>query len=116
MRGKSSTPPLKLRDSVLSAANALDSCPGVLGDFRVSAHILGTKAPPQDRGRVSDLIRLRSNSWGILEPPRPTTASAFANGSRGHPPELERSGSGRHDRVLRRELPQPLLVLGLDHR
>jgi hypothetical protein len=35
---------------------------------------------------------------------------------RGHPPEFECRGAGCHDRVLRGEVAQGLLVIGLDNR
>jgi hypothetical protein len=36
--------------------------------------------------------------------------------TRRQPPDLESGGSGRHDRVLRRERAQRLLIVGLDNR
>src|SRR6185437_3115697 len=41
---------------------------------------------------------------------------ASADVPRGHLPELECRGAGRHDRVLRGEVAQDLIVIGLDHR
>jgi hypothetical protein len=42
--------------------------------------------------------------------------SAPANVTRGEPPELEGRSSARHDRILRGELVQRLLVVRLDNR
>jgi AcrR family transcriptional regulator len=42
--------------------------------------------------------------------------SASADVPRGHPPEFECRGAGCHDRVLRGEVAQCLLVIGLDNR
>lgn len=42
--------------------------------------------------------------------------SAPAKVTRGQPPELEGRSSGRHDRVLRGEITQRLLVARLDNR
>src|SRR6185295_12711138 len=45
-----------------------------------------------------------------------TRRSASADVPRGHPPEFECRGAGCHDWVLRGELAQGLLVIGLDNR
>ena len=45
-----------------------------------------------------------------------TRRSASADVPRGHPPEFECRGAGCHDRVLRGEVAQCLLVIGLDTR
>jgi hypothetical protein len=45
-----------------------------------------------------------------------TRRSAPADVPRGHPPEFECRGAGCHDRVLRGEVAQCLLVIGLDNR
>src|SRR5947207_12851575 len=42
--------------------------------------------------------------------------SASADVPRGHPPEFECRSAGCHDWVLRREVAQCLLVIGLDNR
>src|SRR5215468_778248 len=58
-------------------------------------------------------------------PPRPSTSrtrrdtathrSAAADVPPGHPPQFEYRGAGCHDRVLRGEVAQCLLVIGLDN-
>jgi hypothetical protein len=42
--------------------------------------------------------------------------AALTNVARGHPPELEGRSSSRHDRILRGELAQRVLVVRLDNR
>ena len=57
-------------------------------------------------------------STSASTPATPTvrkTPSATADGPGGHPPDLERRRSRRHNRVLRGELPERLLVVRLDY-
>jgi len=76
-------------------------------------------SPDQDERLSQDRLR-RASLPAALPPPAPARLcnrrSPLTNVTRGQPTDLEARSSGRHDRALRGELAQRLLVVRLDNR
>jgi hypothetical protein len=70
----------------------------------------------QDERVVRDCIPVRPDQAPAAPAAILTCRSASADVPRGHPPEFEGRGAGCHDWVLRGEVAQCLIVIGLDNR